>query len=63
MQAIEYDCFDKLNCVGYMCLFKLLPGCSFNVGERSSEVDCCICCIGGAIYRGSTVGWIGAWVV
>ena len=63
MQAIEYDFFDKLNRVGYLYLSKLLSVCSCTGGESSTEVDCCICCNRGAISGGSTVGWIGAWVV
>ena len=44
------------------CPSALLPGCSCTVGERSTEVDCCIFCNREAISGGSTVGWIGAWV-
>ena len=55
--------FDKLNCVGYLCLSKLLPSCSCNGGERSTKVDCWVCCEGKTACRGSTVGWIGAGVV
>ena len=63
MQTIEYDFFDKLNRVGYLCPSKLLQGCSCNGGERSTKVDCWICCEGRADFGGSTVGWIGAGVV
>ena len=63
MQAIEYDFFDKLNRVRYLCPSKLLPGCSCNGEERSTDVDCWICCKGRVVSGGSTVGWIGAWVV
>ena len=62
VQAIEYDFFDKLNRVGYLCPSKMLPRYSCNGGESSTEVDCCICCNRGAISGGFTVGWIGAWV-
>ena len=47
--------------MGYLCPSKLLPGCFCNGGERSTEVDCCICCKGRAVSGGSTVGWIDAW--
>ena len=63
VQAIEYDFFDKLNRVGYLCLSKLLPRCSCNGGERSTKMDCWIFCEGRAFSGGSTVGWIGAGVV
>ena len=63
MQAIEYNFFDKLNRVGYLCLSKLLLSCSCNGGERSTKADRWICCEGRAVSWGSTVGWIGAGVV
>ena len=52
VQAIEYEFFFKLQRVGYLCPSALLPGSSCNVGERSTEVDCFICCNRGAISGG-----------